>query len=623
MLDNAASVEQVRPLLPGSAGCAVVVTSRDALAGLVAREGAVRLDLDLLPLHDAVALLRLLTGSRADDDPAAAEALARQCALLPLALRVAAEFAAGRPEASLAELAGELADEQRRLDMLDAGGDARTAVRIVFSWSYQHLDPAAARAFRLAGLHPGTDFEPRALVALTGSDLSKARKNIAALASAHLIQPAGSGRHGMHDLLRGYARELAAAHDTRDEQHEALTRLFDYYLHAVGEAADVLYPGETDPPPRAAVTVAVGPEMPSEADVRAWLDAERANLTAVVVHCAGHGWPGHAVGVGSALFRYLITGSHLAEAHTIYSNARHAARGSGDPAAEARALGALGSIEGARGRFGDAAGHYLAALEQYVQCGDRPGQAGVLYNLGVTEHYQHNYPSAANYYRRAVTAFRDANDRLHTAAALCTLSGVEIELGSHDLASRHLRHALRVFRAEKDQAREAEALTRIGDLCLRRGELTQAADFYGQSLTIYRRTGNPVGIADALRSLGIVCLRQCGFQQAIGYLRQAVALFRETGNQFGEITALRGLAEALHGAGQTTAARAELAAALRLTTETGNTYQQASVHRDLAESHHCAGEDEQARQHWQQALASYADLGAPEADEIRARLAEP
>ena len=145
VLDNAAAVEQVRPLLPGTPSCAVVVTSRDSLAGLVARHGARRLDLDLLPPADAVALLRALIGARVDADPAAAAALAGQCARLPLALRVAAELAAARPALTLAQLAGELAGEQRRLDLLDAGGDPSTAVRGVFSWSYRHL-PARRRA---------------------------------------------------------------------------------------------------------------------------------------------------------------------------------------------------------------------------------------------------------------------------------------------------------------------------------------------------------------------------------------------------------------------------------------------------------------------------------------------
>jgi hypothetical protein len=166
VLDNAGSAEQVRPLLPASSTCAAVVTSRSALAGLVAREGARRLELGLLPLAEAAVLLSSLIATRAAADPAATRALAGLCARLPLALRVAAELASSRPGNSLRDLVDELTGHQRRLDLLDADGDPRAAVRAVFSWSYQSLDPDAARAFRLAGLHPGADFEMYAAAAL-------------------------------------------------------------------------------------------------------------------------------------------------------------------------------------------------------------------------------------------------------------------------------------------------------------------------------------------------------------------------------------------------------------------------------------------------------------------------
>src|SRR5581483_1067631 len=201
--------EQVRPLLPGSAGCAVLVTSRDTLAGLVARDGAVRLELDALPLDTSVSLLRTLIGARVDDEPAAGVTLAERCCRLPLALRVAAELAVARPSVPLGALVAELADLQHRLDVLDAGGDEVTAVRTAFSWSYRHLDAEAARAFRLAGLHPGTDFDLYAAAALLDRDAAGAGRLLDRLARAHLIHRTDAGRYGMHDLLRGYARDQA------------------------------------------------------------------------------------------------------------------------------------------------------------------------------------------------------------------------------------------------------------------------------------------------------------------------------------------------------------------------------------------------------------------------------
>jgi DNA-binding SARP family transcriptional activator len=211
VLDNAASVEQVRPLLPGTPSCVVLVTSRDSLAGLVARHGARRLSLDLLPEGDAVTLLRELIGARVDEDHAAAVTLAAQCARLPLALRVAAELATGRPDLTIARLTGELSDEQRRLRLLDAGGDPRTAVCPVLSWSYRRLAPDAARAFLMMGLHPGPDVDAHTLGTLTRTSAEHAETMLRTLAQGHLVYQTGPGRYAMHDLLRAYAAHVAAA----------------------------------------------------------------------------------------------------------------------------------------------------------------------------------------------------------------------------------------------------------------------------------------------------------------------------------------------------------------------------------------------------------------------------
>jgi DNA-binding SARP family transcriptional activator len=617
LLDNARDGEHVRPLLPGDSGCAAVVTSRDALAGLVAADGARRLDLDVLPLADAVALLRSLIGPRADQEPAAMATLAGLCARLPLALRITAEQAAARPKVPLAGLVAELTAS--RLDCLDAGED-RADVRAVFSWSCRQLAEEVAGAFALAGLHPGDVLDGDAAAALTGTSTRQARRVLGRLHRASLLQAAGPGRYGMHDLLRAYAREQAAARDSGGQCQQALTRLFDYYLAAAAAAMNILYPAEGHRRPRIPASATAAPAMPGEADARAWLDTERANLVSVTAHCAGHGWTRHAIGLAATLFRYLISGSHLPEAHTIYRNALHAARLCGDLAAEAEALNGLGGIAVMKGHFRAAADHYQAALERYRRCSDRAGQGRALHNLGITGYQLHNLRSAVGYYRRAITAYEDTGDSLGAARALADLAAAETELGSYDQATEHLRRALPVFRAEKDQLFEVEAVSRMGDLSFRRGQLTQAAAFYEQALTASRRIDHPAGVADGLHSLGEVSLRHGDYQHAVDHLSQALALYRQNGNQHGEIITLRSLAEGLHGAGQPDAARAELATALRLAADTGNTYHQATAHRDLADSHHSVGQDEQARHHWQQALALYTQLGAPEADQVRSRL---
>ncbi len=617
VLDNARGSDQARSLLPGAPGCAAVITSRDALAGLVAADGARRLDLDVLPPAEASGLLRSLIGPRADADPSALAELAALCARLPLALRIAAELAAARPEAPLAGLVAELAES--RLDGLDAGED-RTDIRAVFSWSVRHLPDPVAEAFALVSLHPGEDIDIYATAALTSTTVAQARRTLRQLHRASLMQAAGGDRYGMHDLLRAYTREQVGARDTEREQQRALTRLFDYYRAAAAAAVDIVFPAQRHRRPRVSPASAQMPALPRDADGRQWLDSELANLVAVVVHCARHGRPQHAADLAAILSRYLWHARHVPEARVIYDYALQAARQSGDLAAEAAALNGLGTLGRMKGQIRAAAGHYQAARDLYRTCGDRGGEARALNNLGAIESEDTSYRSAAGYYREAVAAYQTAGDDMGAAMALCGLAGAEIELDFCDQAAGHLDHALRVFGAAGDELNQAHALGRLGELSLRRGQLAQAAGFFDLALTTYRRIGSQVNIGVQLFNLGDVSLRQGDCQKAIGCLRQALEQFRQVGGGYGEIQVLRSLAEAMRIAGDPAAARAELETALRLAAETGSSYQKARMHRDLAESHHSAGQDEQARRHWLLALDLYAQLGAPEADQVRSRL---
>jgi DNA-binding SARP family transcriptional activator/tetratricopeptide (TPR) repeat protein len=617
LLDNARDGEHVRPLLPGEQGCVAVVTSRDALAGLVASDGARRIQLDVLPLPDALALLRSLIGGRVDDDPGAAAELAELCASLPLALRIAAEIAVARPAVPLAELVSELAPA--RLDTLDAG-EERADVRAVISWSVRQLPDDAARSFALIGLHPGEDLDKHACAAMTSTSIAGAKRTFGRLNRASLLQTTAPGRYGMHDLLRAYAREQAAARDVSGQSQQALTQLFDYYLAAAARAMDTLFPAEAHLRPQVAESAVVLPAMAAAADARAWLDSERANLVTVVADCAAHGKPEYVTRLAATLFRYLTSGGHLQDAQVIYGQALWSARGSGDLAAEGASLNGLGGIGIMQGNFRAAAAQYLAALECYRLCGDRAGQAKVLNNLGITADRMSDRSTAANYYRQAMAAYEDAGDRHGVARAQSDLAGDEAELGNLDLAYEHLQVALRTFRETHDQIREAEALSRIGELSLMRDQLAQAADFFGQALAIFRLIDHRTGIATALRLLGEVGLRLGEYQQASDSLRQALSQYRHIGHQYGEMMTLRRLAEARHATGKPDAARADLTAALRLASETGNVYEQANVHTDIGETCRAAGQHEQARHHWEQAVSLYSELGAPEADQVRSQL---
>ena len=209
VLDNAASADQVRPLLPGQPGCLILVTSRNRLGGLTARDGAHRITLGILTPADSLTLLARIAGQdRIDADPGAAAVLARQCGHLPLALAIIADSISSRAGVSLAALAGELAGETDRLDALTVPGDPSTGVRAAISWSYRTLAPEPTRLFRRLGLHHGPHISlPAAAAAAAGTGTTAARQLLDQLTSAHLLEESGHGHYVFHDLLRLYAAE--------------------------------------------------------------------------------------------------------------------------------------------------------------------------------------------------------------------------------------------------------------------------------------------------------------------------------------------------------------------------------------------------------------------------------
>jgi DNA-binding SARP family transcriptional activator/Tfp pilus assembly protein PilF len=610
ILDNAGSVEQVRPLLPGSSSCTVLVTSRDALPGLVARDGAVRLDLDLLPLEDSVGLLRTLIGAQVDAEPGAAARLALRCCRLPLALRVAAELAASRPSVPLAELAAELADQQQRLDRLDPGGDSRTAVRAVFSWSCRNLDAGTARAFCLLSLHPGSDFEPRAVAALTNGTLAQARRSMEVLARAHLVQPAGRGRYVMHDLLRAYARELSASQGSEQERRAALTRLLDHYLDTAAAMTSTLFAGGGRDP-------AGGVSDPAKA--RAYLDTERANLAAAVAYAAGQGWPGHATRLAETIHPYLEI-EYVFEALTVQRHALRAAQSMGDRSAEAEALTSLGGLAFWQGRQQEAGDRLNRALGLFREAGDRRGQAKVLADLGIVQLQQGSYQDAASLLEQALALHRQLGNPLAEARVLSNLGRAAVRLGDYPKATARYNLALTMSRAAGDGVGEAYTLTRLSVIDLREARYEQGAVRLQQALALFRTTSHRAGEGEALSSLGQVRLRQGRHSEAAGYFQQALTLFRKMGDLADEAEVLNGLGEVALAEGQVGQARAFFAKALELARQAEVPYDQACALNGLGHACRLAGDYQQAREHWQDSLALFSELKAPEADQVQRHL---
>ncbi|MEV0090966.1 BTAD domain-containing putative transcriptional regulator [Streptomyces sp. NPDC050738] len=359
LLDNAASAEQVRPLLPGSPTCCVVVTSRNRLGDLVARDGARALPLDTLQPDEARTLLSTALGAdRLAAQPQAADRLIELCGGLPLALRVAAARLAGDPGLGLDDLVADMS-EGSRLEALDLDGTVNSPLRMAFSVSYDVLAPEAQRLFRLLGLFPGAEFTAQVAAALLAIPPARARRLLGALAAAHLIDPAAAGRYRFHDLLREYARECARAEETATDRDAALERVLSWYVHATRAAADT---GFFPEPPDAFGPVEQS-ALPSAAEAGRWLEAERANLLAVIHHAGLHGRHPVAAHLLSALFGYIWLHVPRATWKSLARTALAPAVAAGDLTGQAVAHSCLGIIEWDLGRPGKAADHCTRVLE--------------------------------------------------------------------------------------------------------------------------------------------------------------------------------------------------------------------------------------------------------------------
>ncbi len=580
LLDNARDAAQVRPLLPGSPGCLVIVTSRSQLTGLIAAEGARPLTLDVLTSGEARSLLASRLGQqRLDSEADAAAEIIRLTAGLPLALAIVAGRAAARPQLALADLAAELRDARSRLDALSTG-DPATDLREVFSWSWRQLGEPAARMFRLLGLHPGPSITAPAATSLATVPLPEARAQLAELARCNLLTEHAPGRYTLHDLLRAYAADLAAAPKEAGNSREAVGRLLDYYLSTAAAAMDLLYPAEAHRRPRVPPPAIGTPQLTDATAALAWLDAERPALIAVTAHAAAHGWPGHAVRMSATLTRYL-EGGHYAEGVEIHSSASRAARQAGDQNGEADAERDLGAIYLRLGRYSEAYGSLQRALALYRRIGDRHGEARALNGLAVAEWQLGRTLAAIGHQEQALPLFRQAGDRVGESILLNNLGDALYRLGRHQEAAGHLRRSLALARRNGDRLGEAYALNNLGEAAQRAGEPRQAAERYEQAIAIFREMGQGGWEAEAFTCLGTVHASLGQYAQARECHQHALAMFRELGDSSGEATARNGLGEASLAAGCPEEAMPHHRAALDIGLDVGNREQQARAHAGL------------------------------------------
>ena len=524
LLDNASSAAQVRPLLPGSPGCLVVVTSRNQMAGLVATEGAALITLDVLGDEEAHEMLaRRLGQERVAAEPLAVDEIVAACARLPLALSVAAGRAVGRPKRPLAELAAELRDARGRLDALEAG-DAATDVRAVLSWSYDQLSPAAARMFRLLGLHPGPDISLPAAASLAGVSRAEAAAALRELTRTHMAAEYLPGRFTFHDLLRAYAAEAAERRDAAEDRAEATRRTLDHYLHTAMAASQRFSPFRSPLRLAAPAPGVVPAEMADKDQAMSWFEAEVPVLLALIGFAEAQGFDTYAWRLPWALGPFFHRRGWLQSYAAIQRTALAAAQRLDDPLALAHAHHLLGHAQLQMNEYEAAEPNFRWALDLFRELGDRANEAVVLNGLAGMLEKQERYPEALAVALDALRMLKAAGHWWTQATLENGVGWLYAHLGQYDDALTHCQRALSLHRESGHRGGAADTLDSIGFIYLHMGDLARAQAHYERAIDAYREIGAPFGEGNSLAGLGDVLLRAGDLAAARSRYLQAAAI---------------------------------------------------------------------------------------------------
>jgi DNA-binding SARP family transcriptional activator/tetratricopeptide (TPR) repeat protein len=502
VLDNARDAEQVRALLPGTPGCAVLITSRHQLASLVATDGAHPLPLDLLTAGESRELLaRRLGAARITAEPYAVEDIITSCARLPIALAIVSARAATHPGLTLAALAGELRQARGGLGAF-TGDDAATDLRAVFGLSYRDLHPAAARLFRLLGLHPGPDIAIPAAASLAGVTAGQVRPLLAELTGAHLIIEHPPGRYSFHDLLRAYATELAHGHDPDPDRAAARHQILDHYLHAAHRAALLLDP-HLPSPTLAEAHPSVTPEaVTDQAQALAWFAAERPVLLAAIGQAAGSGLHTHAWQLAWTLIGFLARRGHWRDLTDTQHTALSAARSAADPYAQAQAHRGIANAYTWLARHDEADDHFRQALDLFSGIGDRTGQADIHHGLAWSCNQQDRHSAALDHAQQALHHYRAAGDEAGQARALNAIGWHHSQLGDHQQALVHCQQALTFYVHSGDGIGQGRAWDSLGYAHHHLGEYQQAIACYHHALDLIRAQAHRHAESVTLINLG-------------------------------------------------------------------------------------------------------------------------
>ncbi len=503
VLDNARDADQVRPLLPGTAGARVVVTSRNQLMGLIATEGALPVPLDLLSGAEARALLnRRLGVQRVGAEPGAVDEIIARCARLPLALAIVAARAATHPAFPLASLADELGHLRGPLDMI-VGDDADTDLRAVLSWSYKTVSAGAAELFRLLGLHAGPDISLAATVSLAGSSHGHVRTALTELVLANLVTERLPGRYHLHDLLRAYATELCHAHDSQEQRRAALHRLLDHYAHTASAANRLLAPHREPIVLHPPVVPGTAPEgIADRTAALTWLNQERAALVRVIKQASAAGLDTSAFRLASVLVDFFDVRSGWHDLVVTQHVALDASRRLHDRQGEGRAHCYLAQAYTAMGRFDEATDHLHQALRLFDQLDDLRGQGDAHMHLDLLFWGRGQTDEALDHAQQALRLYRAADHHEGQAVALNGIGYWHAAVGDSQAALDHCARALAINRKIGNSRAEAQTSDSLAYAHRRRGDHAQAAHWYRRAITLFRQVGDRYNEAESLTNLG-------------------------------------------------------------------------------------------------------------------------
>ncbi|WP_431925546.1 AfsR/SARP family transcriptional regulator [Nonomuraea jabiensis] len=548
LLDNARDAEQVSQLLPGSPGCAAIVTSRGKLADL---PSARLIDLDVMEPGEALSLFASVAGAeRVSAEHGAAMDVVAACGFLPLAVRIVAARLAARPSWTVASLVPRLADEQRRLDELRVGN---LAVEATFALGYGQLAPAQARAFRLLSLSKGPDISTGAAAAVLAVSQFEAESVLESLVDASLLEAPAPGRYRFHDLLKLFARRQLDKTEPPEAKAQALHRLLGFYLASAQSAHSLAYEGSMIP--ANIVSISEGLSFTSVDEAVAWLIAEGDSLFAAINQAAASAVAGEqllpAGDLLVAMEPLLEAGTHTREFAQGTRAVLSAAQRIGDQGSELRSRYVLGRVLFADNQLKAAEGHFRIVHELSTARGEKIVTGEVLNALAVVVGRQRRHVEALELFDAAMRFYR-ANDVPAGEALVLSYSARDhLGLGRPADAIAAAEKGLALFTEIGSGAGTARARYHLGIVLSRVGRLTEAVHHHAECLAFFRASKQRVWEQRVCSRLAETFIAAGRHPEAVRHAEQALVVSREIGHPYGEALSLTVLGKALRGLGST------------------------------------------------------------------------